>query len=81
MSCGQFVVSVTLMPALHNVVFCVLLISPLSIQINALRATINRLACEGPGGTWHLSPDKISRLQEECQECLIRSLKFTHTNQ
>lgn len=41
------------------------------IQINALRAAMNSLICEGPNGTWHLSFDKISRLQEECQERLI----------
>uniref|UniRef100_A0A674NJD8 ATP-dependent RNA helicase TDRD9 n=1 Tax=Takifugu rubripes TaxID=31033 RepID=A0A674NJD8_TAKRU len=40
-------------------------------EINALRAAMNRLICEGPNGTCHLSLDKISRLQEECQERLI----------
>ncbi|XP_070698843.1 ATP-dependent RNA helicase TDRD9 [Pempheris klunzingeri] len=41
-------------------------------EINALRVAINRLACEGPGGTWHLSPDRISQLQEDCRDRLTR---------
>ncbi|XP_029900943.1 ATP-dependent RNA helicase TDRD9 isoform X2 [Myripristis murdjan] len=41
-------------------------------EINALRAAINRLVCEGPSGTLHLGPDRISQLQEDCQERLIR---------
>uniref|UniRef100_H3DIZ7 RNA helicase n=1 Tax=Tetraodon nigroviridis TaxID=99883 RepID=H3DIZ7_TETNG len=40
-------------------------------EINALRAAMNRLVCEGHNGTCHLSLDKISQLQEECQERLI----------
>lgn len=32
---------------------------------------MNRLICEGANGTCHLSFDKISQLQEECQEHLI----------
>uniref|UniRef100_A0A3P8UNC6 ATP-dependent RNA helicase TDRD9 n=1 Tax=Cynoglossus semilaevis TaxID=244447 RepID=A0A3P8UNC6_CYNSE len=41
------------------------------IEINALRVAINRLMCEGPSGTLHLGPNKISRLQEDCREQLI----------
>ncbi|KAM8915292.1 ATP-dependent RNA helicase TDRD9 [Spinachia spinachia] len=41
-------------------------------EINALRVAINRLACEGPSGTLHLGPDRISVLQEDCRERLIR---------
>ncbi|KAF7662633.1 hypothetical protein LDENG_00231020, partial [Lucifuga dentata] len=41
-------------------------------EINALRAAINQLVCEGPNGTLHLGPDRISHLQEDCQERLIR---------
>uniref|UniRef100_A0A3Q3WZZ5 ATP-dependent RNA helicase TDRD9 n=1 Tax=Mola mola TaxID=94237 RepID=A0A3Q3WZZ5_MOLML len=41
-------------------------------EINALRVAINRLVCEGIDGTWHLLPDKISRLQEDCQDRLLR---------
>nr|XP_040055966.1 ATP-dependent RNA helicase TDRD9 isoform X2 [Gasterosteus aculeatus aculeatus] len=41
-------------------------------EINALRVAINTLACEGPGGTLHLGPDRISALQEDCRERLIR---------
>ncbi|KAA0718071.1 ATP-dependent RNA helicase TDRD9 [Triplophysa tibetana] len=42
------------------------------IEINALRGTVNRLVCEGPNGLLHLSHDKISRLQEEAREQLVR---------
>ncbi|KAM4625880.1 ATP-dependent RNA helicase TDRD9 [Polymixia lowei] len=41
-------------------------------EINALRVAINRLVCEGPSGTMHLGPDRISRLQDDCREHLIR---------
>ncbi|XP_029316166.1 LOW QUALITY PROTEIN: ATP-dependent RNA helicase TDRD9 [Cottoperca gobio] len=41
-------------------------------EINALRVSINRLVCEGPNGTMHLEPDRISHLQEDCRERLIR---------
>nr|XP_046268053.1 ATP-dependent RNA helicase TDRD9 isoform X2 [Scatophagus argus] len=41
-------------------------------EINALRVAVNRLVCEGLGGTWHLGPDKISQLQEDCRDRLIR---------
>ncbi|CAJ1073593.1 ATP-dependent RNA helicase TDRD9 isoform X2 [Xyrichtys novacula] len=41
------------------------------IQINALRAAINRLVCEGVNGTLHLGPNKIAQLQEDCQDRLI----------
>ncbi|XP_022606674.1 ATP-dependent RNA helicase TDRD9 [Seriola dumerili] len=41
-------------------------------EINALRVAINRLACDGPCGTLHLGPDRISHLQEDCRERLTR---------
>ncbi|KAM3871276.1 ATP-dependent RNA helicase TDRD9-like [Diretmus argenteus] len=41
-------------------------------EINVLRNAINHLLCEGPNGTLHLGPDRISRLQEDCREHLIR---------
>ncbi|KAM3849977.1 ATP-dependent RNA helicase TDRD9-like [Diretmus argenteus] len=41
-------------------------------EINVLRNAINHLVCEGPNGTLHLGPDRISRLQEDCREHLIR---------
>ncbi|XP_074516874.1 ATP-dependent RNA helicase TDRD9 isoform X1 [Sebastes fasciatus] len=41
-------------------------------EINALRVAINRLVCEGPSGTMHLGPDRISHLQEDCRDRLIR---------
>ncbi|XP_038584819.1 ATP-dependent RNA helicase TDRD9 isoform X1 [Micropterus salmoides] len=41
-------------------------------EINALRVAINRLVCGGPCGTLHLGPDRISHLQEDCQDRLIR---------
>ncbi|XP_076014599.1 ATP-dependent RNA helicase TDRD9 [Genypterus blacodes] len=40
-------------------------------EINALRMAINKLVCEGPHGTLHLGPDRISRLQENCQDILM----------
>uniref|UniRef100_A0A4W6FK58 ATP-dependent RNA helicase TDRD9 n=1 Tax=Lates calcarifer TaxID=8187 RepID=A0A4W6FK58_LATCA len=43
-------------------------------EINALRVAINRLVCEGPSGTLHLGRDRISRLQEDCRDRLIRLL-------
>ncbi|KAM9341283.1 ATP-dependent RNA helicase TDRD9 [Symphorus nematophorus] len=42
------------------------------IEINALRVAMNRLVCGGLGGTCHLGPDRISHLQEDCRERLIR---------
>uniref|UniRef100_A0A8C4NIM8 ATP-dependent RNA helicase TDRD9 n=1 Tax=Dicentrarchus labrax TaxID=13489 RepID=A0A8C4NIM8_DICLA len=41
-------------------------------EINALRVAVNRLVCEGLGGSWHLKSDKITHLQEDCQDRLIR---------
>ncbi|XP_068435838.1 ATP-dependent RNA helicase TDRD9 isoform X2 [Clinocottus analis] len=41
-------------------------------EINALRVAINRLVCEGPGGTMHLGRDRIKQLQEDCRDCLTR---------
>ncbi|XP_066535114.1 ATP-dependent RNA helicase TDRD9 isoform X2 [Hoplias malabaricus] len=41
-------------------------------EINALRGAINRLVCEGPNGLLHLSPERISSLQEDARERLIR---------
>uniref|UniRef100_A0A665WHP3 ATP-dependent RNA helicase TDRD9 n=1 Tax=Echeneis naucrates TaxID=173247 RepID=A0A665WHP3_ECHNA len=41
-------------------------------EINALRMAINCLVCDGPFGTLHLGPEKISNLQENCQERLLR---------
>uniref|UniRef100_A0A3Q3RJQ9 ATP-dependent RNA helicase TDRD9 n=1 Tax=Mastacembelus armatus TaxID=205130 RepID=A0A3Q3RJQ9_9TELE len=42
------------------------------IEINTLRMAINRLVCEGPCGTMHLGPDRISSLQEDCRNNLIK---------
>uniref|UniRef100_A0A3Q4GWC5 ATP-dependent RNA helicase TDRD9 n=1 Tax=Neolamprologus brichardi TaxID=32507 RepID=A0A3Q4GWC5_NEOBR len=41
-------------------------------EINALRMAINHLVCEGPNGTLHLGTDRISQLQEDCRDRLIR---------
>ncbi|KAK7904385.1 hypothetical protein WMY93_016992 [Mugilogobius chulae] len=41
-------------------------------EINALRLAVNRLVCEGPGGTLHLGPDRTAQLQDDCRERLIR---------
>lgn len=57
-----------------------LILCYLNIQINALRVAINRLVCEGPSGTLHLGPDRISHLQDDCRERLTRSLTYSHRN-
>ena len=54
-------------------------------QSNALRAAINCLVCEGPNGPMHLGPDRISNLQNDCRERLLRyalphTLTHTHTS-
>ncbi|XP_028993907.1 ATP-dependent RNA helicase TDRD9 isoform X2 [Betta splendens] len=41
-------------------------------EINGLRVAMNHLVSEGPCGTLHLGPHKISRLQEDCRDRLIR---------
>ncbi|KAG9336632.1 hypothetical protein JZ751_002979 [Albula glossodonta] len=41
-------------------------------EINALRAAINRLACEGPNGPLHLGLDRVSQLQEIVRDRVIR---------
>ncbi|XP_019132644.1 ATP-dependent RNA helicase TDRD9 isoform X1 [Larimichthys crocea] len=41
-------------------------------EINALRVAINRLVCEGLGGSLHLGPERTSHLQEDCRDRLIR---------
>ncbi|KAJ8411736.1 hypothetical protein AAFF_G00153740 [Aldrovandia affinis] len=41
-------------------------------EINALRGAINRLVCEGPNGLLHLGPDRVSHLQADVRERLIR---------
>ncbi|XP_039992620.1 ATP-dependent RNA helicase TDRD9 [Xiphias gladius] len=41
-------------------------------EINALRVAINRLLCDGPSGTLHLGPDRISHLQSDCRDRLMR---------
>ncbi|XP_030628475.1 ATP-dependent RNA helicase TDRD9 [Chanos chanos] len=41
-------------------------------EINALRAAVNRLVCEGPNGVLHLGPERIRTLQEDARERLIR---------
>ncbi|TMS21083.1 ATP-dependent RNA helicase TDRD9 [Larimichthys crocea] len=47
-------------------------------EINALRVAINRLVCEGLGGSLHLGPERTSHLQEDCRDRLIRSLTYTN---
>lgn len=42
---------------------------------------MNRLVCQGLGGTWHLTPEKISLLQEDCQDRLLRSVPSTPSSQ
>ncbi|XP_061600189.1 ATP-dependent RNA helicase TDRD9 [Cololabis saira] len=41
-------------------------------EINALRMAINRLLCDGRTTILHLGADRISKLQEDCRERLIR---------
>ncbi|XP_053358332.1 ATP-dependent RNA helicase TDRD9 [Clarias gariepinus] len=41
-------------------------------EINALRAAMNRLVCEGPNGLLHLGPERIRTLQDDARERLIR---------
>nr|XP_023681327.1 ATP-dependent RNA helicase TDRD9 isoform X1 [Paramormyrops kingsleyae] len=41
-------------------------------EINALRLAINSLVCEGPAGTLHLGQDRISELQQDVRDRLVR---------
>ncbi|KAM6912257.1 ATP-dependent RNA helicase TDRD9 [Xenentodon cancila] len=41
-------------------------------EINALRMAMNRLLCDGHSTIRHLGPDRISQLQEDCRDRLIR---------
>uniref|UniRef100_A0A672IJP7 RNA helicase n=1 Tax=Salarias fasciatus TaxID=181472 RepID=A0A672IJP7_SALFA len=41
-------------------------------EINALRMAMNGLVCEGPRGTLRLHADRISTLQSDCQDRLLR---------
>uniref|UniRef100_A0A4W4EBT1 ATP-dependent RNA helicase TDRD9 n=1 Tax=Electrophorus electricus TaxID=8005 RepID=A0A4W4EBT1_ELEEL len=41
-------------------------------EINGLRGAVNRLVCEGPNGLLHLGPDRISALQEDARDRLLR---------
>ncbi|KAM8737457.1 ATP-dependent RNA helicase TDRD9 isoform 2-T2 [Acanthopagrus schlegelii] len=41
-------------------------------EINALRVAVNRLLCEGAGGTLHRWPAEIVQLQEDCRDRLTR---------
>ncbi|XP_066550485.1 ATP-dependent RNA helicase TDRD9 [Amia ocellicauda] len=41
-------------------------------EINALRAAVNRLACEGPNGLLHLGAQRIAQLQEDVRQRLLR---------
>ncbi|XP_053700350.1 ATP-dependent RNA helicase TDRD9 isoform X1 [Synchiropus splendidus] len=42
------------------------------VQINTLRLAINRLVCDSPHSVQHQWHDRISLLQDECQESLLR---------
>ncbi|XP_034157962.2 ATP-dependent RNA helicase TDRD9 isoform X1 [Pangasianodon hypophthalmus] len=41
-------------------------------EINALREAMNRLVCEGPNGLLHLGPERISSLQDDARDRLLR---------
>uniref|UniRef100_A0AAR2K2E3 ATP-dependent RNA helicase TDRD9 n=1 Tax=Pygocentrus nattereri TaxID=42514 RepID=A0AAR2K2E3_PYGNA len=43
-------------------------------EINALREAMNRLACDGLNGIRYLCPERISSLQDDARDRLVRSL-------
>lgn len=50
-----------------GVVMCV----AVHLQINILRAAINKLACDGPHGPKYLGPERIAQLQENARQKLL----------
>lgn len=44
---------------------------PLSLQINILRAAINKLVCDGPNGARHLGPERVAQLQDSVRQKLL----------
>ncbi|XP_004584571.2 ATP-dependent RNA helicase TDRD9 isoform X1 [Ochotona princeps] len=41
------------------------------MEINILRAAINKLVCDGPNGLRHLGPERIAQLQEDARQKLL----------
>ncbi|XP_050010728.1 ATP-dependent RNA helicase TDRD9 [Alexandromys fortis] len=41
------------------------------VEINILRAAINKLVCDGPNGSKYLGPEKIAQLQENARQKLL----------
>lgn len=47
------------------------MLPPLSLQINILRAAINKLVCDGPNGARHLGPERVAQLQDSVRQKLL----------
>jgi ATP-dependent RNA helicase TDRD9 len=41
------------------------------LQINILRAAINKLVCDGPNGLKYLGPERIVQLQDNARQKLL----------
>lgn len=41
------------------------------LQINILRAAINKLVCDGPNGSKYLGPERIAQLQDNARQKLL----------
>ncbi|KAK1339547.1 hypothetical protein QTO34_020230 [Cnephaeus nilssonii] len=41
------------------------------VEINILRAAINKLVCDGPNGARHLGPERVSQLQDSVRQKLL----------
>lgn len=41
------------------------------LQINILRAAINKLVCDGPNGSKFLGPERIAQLQDSARQKLL----------
>lgn len=41
------------------------------LQINILRAAVNKLVCDGPNGLKFLGPERIAQLQDNSRQKLL----------
>ena len=41
------------------------------LQINILRAAVNKLVCDGPNGSKCLGPERIAQLQDNSRQKLL----------
>nr|KAF6269982.1 tudor domain containing 9 [Myotis myotis] len=41
------------------------------VEINILRAAINKLVCDGPNGARHLGPERVAQLQDSVRQKLL----------